>query len=157
MDTDLQAKEAPCLPAKKASLSLAAGVACWISLPSAWKMDLQRWQTKSHAQTKHISSVAQKGRSEQREKTTVKSNLNQAQTLEPEESSVLRHPWGQLVKAISLITRRLHSVTQDDICSLGDLTVGPHLHPPLPGCCIWTLLCNQTKSQVRPTASCGQS
>lgn len=98
MDTALQAKEAPRLLPKKASLSRAAGVACWISLPSAWKMALQRWQTKSRAQTKHASSAAQRGSSEQREKTTVKSNLNRAQTLEPGESLVWRPPEYSLLK-----------------------------------------------------------
>lgn len=122
-------KKLPACQLKKKLLSLAAGVAFWVSLPSAWKMALQRWQTKSHAQTKHIS-VAQRGSSESREKAISKSNLNQAQTLEPQESLVLRHPWGQLIKAISLIIRGVHSVARDDICSLEDLTVGLHLHSP---------------------------
>lgn len=52
---------------------------------------------------------------------------HQAQALEPEESSVVRHPWEQLVKAISLISRRVRSVAQDDICSLGAPTSIPTL------------------------------
>ena len=65
----------------------------------------------------------------------MKSNLNQAQTLEPKESSALRHPQGQLVKAISLITRKVHSVAQDDIYSLGTL----HSGAPPPSPLSWVL------------------